>query len=690
MATVVGLEDDPEKNTPRAGTAGINADPGDSVFEGFPSLVGGDTDNAVPFVSTDHGSTSTITAAQPDVAPTNPTPVRDLNSSFNPMNLSAERSEEIRLMLLQREREALAASGGGKPEPAAANFKNDEDASSTYHDVSEGSNPDEAFLPDSVSSTTLFNWLQTKDPAAYKRFLNDMRSAHRSTVPSPPKPAANSFSTPAPADISSALEPLLQDYDSLDDETKKEIWLGALKSLNPQLIARVSELRKPDLHKTLLPKLTKELLTHAEKQAVSILKYDDNANKRRYNHQRWITGIKTVMEMFKETQGIIVSETIVPYQDPKCVGNQAVFILVNSKVDNYFKQVLTRVPKLGDKALQLLQTLCANVTSNDRHHYHHLFTNMRITTSESVTHFLYRFIIGRNQSELVGNTYQDTALVSYFLSAISSTTHPAYMILMMSYQNDIDSNRPVTFEDLEKRFMAIDEKAIREKQNKSLAQGAIAQRVKTDRKLTGKGNQAKANAVTSTSAEERDLSRLKCYNCGLYGHFSKDCPKPDKRLAKTGDQKNNANNDRRRGKKKSTARANAASSSVSTDGTLDHGCYVRTIQYNDDVSTSEYSSTDDDDAYSWTVIPKSQPAVISSSSYALESAIYDNAEWNTETFRQSILDSMEFLQHDSVTFPIAPELLPTIAPKLLPNDPIAPIETVWNIRNVPSPRIKHV
>ena len=303
-------------------------------------------------------------------------------------------------------------------------------------------------------------------------------------------------------------------------------------------------------------------MTHAEKQAVSILKYDDNANKRRYNYQRLITVIKTVMEMFKETQGVIVSESIIPYQDPKCVGNQAVFILVNSKVDNYFRQVLTQVPKLGDKALQLLQTLCANVTSNDPHHYHRLFTNMRKTTSESVTHFLYRFIIGRNQSELAGNTYQDTALVNYFLSAVSSTTNPAYMILMMSYQNDMDSNRPVTFEDLERRFMAIDEKAIREKQNKSLAQGAIAKGVKTDRKLTGKGHQAKANAVTSSSAEERDLSRLKCYNCGLYGQCSKDCPKPDKRLAKTGDHKNNVNNDRVRGKKKSAAHANAASLAI--------------------------------------------------------------------------------------------------------------------------------
>jgi len=180
MATVTNLPDEPEQDTPRAGTAGTNQDPGDSVFDDFPSLIG-DPDNAVPFVSTDGASASTITAAHADTTTVPqpiplPTPARNLNASFNPMNLSAERSEEIRLM----------------------------------HDVSKGSSPDEAFLPDSVSSTTLFNWLQTKDPAAYKQFLSDMKTVHHSTIPSPPKPAMNHVSTPAPADISSALEPLLQ------------------------------------------------------------------------------------------------------------------------------------------------------------------------------------------------------------------------------------------------------------------------------------------------------------------------------------------------------------------------------------------------------------------------------------------------------------------------------------------------
>ena len=75
--------------------------------------------------------------------------------------------------------------------------------------------------------------------------------------------------------------------------------------------------------------------------------------------------------------------------------------------------------------------------------------------------------------------------------------------------------------------------------------------------------------------------------------------------------------------------------------------------------------------------------VILSSSYALESAIYDDAEWNTETFRQDVLDSMESFHNDLVTLPIAPELIPTIALK-------SSSDTTWNVRSVPLPRIKHV
>jgi hypothetical protein len=235
--------------------------------------------------------------------------------------------------------------------------------------------------------------------------------------------------------------------------------------------------------------------------------------------------------------------------------------------------------------------------------------------------------------------------------------------------------------------MAIDEKATREKQSsKLLAQGATAKGIKTDLKLTSKGRNAKANAVTSSSTEERDLSKLKCFNCGEYGHFSRNCPKPDKRLAKSGDQRNNANYDRRRGKKKSSARANAASGSTSStnaEALLDHGCYVRTVQYEDDVSASEYSVSDDDDAYSWTVIPKSKPTVITESSYALESRIYDRIRQETETFRETFQSD---LLVELLTAPSAPS---ASTPVLSSTESIASEDT-WSLCTAPVPRIQHV
>mmetsp|Transcript_9593 Transcript_9593/g.13839 ORF Transcript_9593/g.13839 Transcript_9593/m.13839 type:complete len:224 (+) Transcript_9593:841-1512(+) len=162
------------------------------------------------------------------------------------------------------------------------------------------------------------------------------------------------------------------------------------------------------------------LRTHAEKQSVTILKYDDRASVRRYNYQNWISGIKSVTKMFKETQAIIGEDSIHLYETLDCVGNQALFILVNSKVDKYFKQVLKRVENYGDKALQLLQTLCANITSGDRHHYNH----------------------------------QDQQLVEFFLAAISSTKDPSYMVNIATYQMKLDFNDSISFAEVERKFLA--------------------------------------------------------------------------------------------------------------------------------------------------------------------------------------------------------------------------------------------
>mmetsp|Transcript_9598 Transcript_9598/g.13856 ORF Transcript_9598/g.13856 Transcript_9598/m.13856 type:complete len:170 (+) Transcript_9598:1328-1837(+) len=148
--------------------------------------------------------------------------------------------------------------------------------------------------------------------------------------------------------------------------------------------------------------------------------------------------------MFKQTSTVFNQEVIVIYKDPSCVGNKALFILVNAKVDNYFRNLLTRTTGFGDKALLLLQKQCASNNMIDKNHFHFVFTNLRMLSSETATHFLRRFIIGRNQAELAGNSYDDIQLVDFLLSAMSSVTNQAYMTNLSVFQMKRDDNQAVT------------------------------------------------------------------------------------------------------------------------------------------------------------------------------------------------------------------------------------------------------
>mmetsp|Transcript_9605 Transcript_9605/g.13883 ORF Transcript_9605/g.13883 Transcript_9605/m.13883 type:complete len:148 (-) Transcript_9605:11-454(-) len=116
--------------------------------------------------------------------------------------------------------------------------------------------------------------------------------------------------------------------------------------------------------------------------------------------------------MFKQTANVFNNEIIIAFKDPSCVGNKALFILVNAKVDNYFR-------------------------------------NLRMLANETATHFLRRFTVGRNQAELAGNSYDDTQLVDFLLSATSNVTNQSYLTNLSVYQMKQDDDEDVAFADLE-------------------------------------------------------------------------------------------------------------------------------------------------------------------------------------------------------------------------------------------------
>jgi hypothetical protein len=78
-------------------------------------------------------------------------------------------------------------------------------------------------------------------------------------------------------------------------------------------------------------------------------------------------------------------------------------MLLSSRVDFHFQQVISRHDTFGDKALALLQAQCAYISFTDKHHFNHLFTNLRIGFEETSTRFLHRFTIARTQSEQADN-----------------------------------------------------------------------------------------------------------------------------------------------------------------------------------------------------------------------------------------------------------------------------------------------
>jgi hypothetical protein len=199
--------------------------------------------------------------------------------------------------------------------------------------------------------------------------------------------------------ISPTLEQLLLNYRSLSDDIKKQLMATAISTDNEMLLKCLLELQADNPSKPMeLAKLMKELLTHAEKHKVRELKYEENAAKRQNAYHNWIAHVGPILGMFPETCEVLKEDEIIPYLDPSCHGNQALFLFISAKVDAYFRALIRRHKGFGDRALELIKTQCANVTNVDKHHFHKAFTSLAILHEESAAHFLQRFTIGRQQA----------------------------------------------------------------------------------------------------------------------------------------------------------------------------------------------------------------------------------------------------------------------------------------------------
>ena len=149
------------------------------------------------------------------------------------------------------------------------------------------------------------------------------------------------------------------------------------------------------------------MLTHADKHKIPELRYDVQAHKRRLLYHSWFTRLLPIIKMFPQTSPVYSDNNIVPFTDPSCIGNQALFLLLSARVDNFYRNLIRPFDPHGDMALQKLLSYCANITTTDATHYDHLFTTLRLSDHETVTHFLKNFTIAKTRAEVAGNEYSD-------------------------------------------------------------------------------------------------------------------------------------------------------------------------------------------------------------------------------------------------------------------------------------------
>jgi len=295
-----------------------------------------------------------------------------------------------------------------------------------------------------VSNEDILPWLEKQNPILADSFANDFKisttkSIHlpRTSIFPSMTQSSNKMGSSTNINNSPLVENLTKQYQELNEEGQKDLWLGALASNNTNLIQALTNIRLQNNNnnsKSQLAKLTKDLLTHSEKHKVTELKYEEQAGKRRLYFHNWLTRLSAVIKMFSQTAPVLDAENnIIEYADPKCVGNQALYMFLCSKVDNFYRTLIQRQHNHGDKALSLLKSYCASCTIVNKNHFHREFTNLRIQNDETATHFLKRFTIARTKAIIADNEYSENEVVDLFLAAFTQTKNIQYMYVTQHF-----------------------------------------------------------------------------------------------------------------------------------------------------------------------------------------------------------------------------------------------------------------
>jgi hypothetical protein len=207
-------------------------------------------------------------------------------------------------------------------------------------------------------------------------------------------------------------------------------------------------------------KLAKELIKLSNTYKVPELTFTDKPTRRRSHYQTWFTKLRPILAMFNDTTSVIQGEKVIPFQDVNCIGNKALFPLIGSRVDAYFQWAIRKFEGKGDQALLYIKNLCASINADDTHHYHYLFTSIRIKEQESATNYFRGFTFARTEAKGAGNTYTEQSLVNFALAGLTTSENQKYDTAVQLYNLERDSGKVYSLEDVKKKFFAIDKKPV--------------------------------------------------------------------------------------------------------------------------------------------------------------------------------------------------------------------------------------
>jgi hypothetical protein len=134
-------------------------------------------------------------------------------------------------------------------------------------------------------------------------------------------------------------------------------------------------------------KLAKELIKLANTYKVPELMFSNQAGRHCFGYQTWFKKLRPILAIFPETSEVIQGDKIVPFKDVNCVRNKALYLIIGSWVDAYIQRAIRKLEGKGDQALLLIKNQCVSTTADHTHHFHHLFTSIRIRENESATIF---------------------------------------------------------------------------------------------------------------------------------------------------------------------------------------------------------------------------------------------------------------------------------------------------------------